>query len=487
MPAAPLRRVAFVLGGAILAAVVLLGVLILAFLLNFHHFAPKADYPAPKSALEAQRQDLDYFARAMALDRAFSPAARAAAEARIGYLKSLSEALPSPKLHVALMQLMASADNGHSRMDAMADRGTLLLPLRVTAFADGFYVMRAAASYRDMLGGRVDSIDAQSFDRILPRLETLRGGVTNLRRQNAAQFIVVQDLLYGLGIATDPKASTWTVTLPDGRTVTHRVEANPRRKGENLSEGDRWLSPEALEGGEQDWIAYRPRAAEVPETWQDPGYHFRLFAATGSCAQVVRLRSIADQDGQRIAPFLASAEASLRARPPCAVIVDLRGDGGGDYTNAWHFTHALPRLLAPGGHIFVLTDSSTFSAAITTAAFIEDAGGDRVTIIGEPVGDRLSFYSEGGRACLPNLTACVYYQTGKHDYEHACSDWHECFWLNWLYPVRVKSLQPDIFVPLTFADWNAGRDVAYLKARDLALRHRSAPALTDSSAPPIGR
>jgi hypothetical protein len=186
------------------------------------------------------------------------------------------------------------------------------------------------------------------------------------------------------------------------------------------------------------------------------------------CAQVVRLRSIADAGGEKIAPFLAATTAALRAHPPCAVILDLRGNGGGDYTKVWRFAHALPRLLAPAGRIFILTDGLTFSAAITTAAFVKDAAGNRVTIIGEPVGDRLSFFSEGGQACLPNLKACVYYQTAKHDYAHACNDWRQCFWLNWLYPVRVASLQPDIFVPLRFEAWDAGRDAAFFLARDLA-------------------
>src|SRR5262249_36899414 len=176
---------------------------------------------------------------------------------------------------------------------------------------------------------------------------------------------------------------------------------------------------------------------------------------------------------RKITAFLVEAEAALRAKPPCAVIVDLRGDGGGDYTNTWHFAHALPGLVPPGGHIYVLTDSLTFSAAITTAAFIKDAGGDRVTIIGEPVGDRLSFFSEGGRACLPNLKVCLFYQTAKHDYAHACNDWHECFWLNWFYPVRVESLQPDVVVPLKFEDWNAGRDEAYSTALALAAHLRA--------------
>jgi hypothetical protein len=467
-----LRRSAAILGAILLALVIAGGGVVTAFLLKFHVSAPKADYPAPQSALEAQRQDLDYFAKAMALDRSFAPAARIAAEKRVGDLKALAIALPPPKLHAALMQVMALADNGHTRMDPTASQGTLLLPVRVTRFAEGFFVMRATEPYRDMLGGQVESIDGMAIDEVLSRLETLRGGTEGFRRQNAAVFIVVQDLLYGVGVASEPGVSVWTVRLPDGRLLTRRLIAYPLRQGDELPSGERWLSPEPARGAEAQWIAYRPASGAVPQTSRDFDDHFRLFPA-GSCAQVVRLQHIGDADGQRIAPFLAKTEAALRAHPPCAVILDLRGDGGGDYTKIWHFTHALPGLLAPGGNIYVLTDPETFSAAITAAAFTKDAGCDQVTIIGEPVGDRLSFFSEGGSACLPNLKICVHYQTGRHDYAHPCADWHQCYWLNWLYPVRVKSLQPDVSVPLRFADWNAGHDAALEQALVLAGKRRS--------------
>src|SRR5579871_1898461 len=134
----PLRRAAVLTAVGLLAIIAVLGALVLAFQFNFHHFAPAATYPPPRSAREAQRQDLDYFAKVIALDRAFSPAARAAAAKRIAALESVPEAAPSPEFQVALMQLMASADNGHSRMDATADQGTRVLPLRVSSFAGGF-------------------------------------------------------------------------------------------------------------------------------------------------------------------------------------------------------------------------------------------------------------------------------------------------------------------------------------------------------------
>jgi hypothetical protein len=115
-----------------------------------------------------------------------------------------------------------------------------------------------------------------------------------------------------------------------------------------------------------------------------------------------------------------------------------------------------------------LTGPSTFSAGITTTAFVKQAGGDRVTILGEPVGDRLNFFSEGNQGCLPNYHLCVSYERGKHDYAHPCTDWDICFWLNRLYPVRVETLDPDETITMSFAEWQQGHDPVFERAVALA-------------------
>src|SRR6185312_3816269 len=434
------------------AVVVLLG-LAGAWIAHFRVKAPEIRYPKPSSALEAQRQDLDYFGRLLALDRSYTPQRRATAGHRLAALEHLSSPLPLPKLQTALMQIIALADNGHSRVDPIRDKGTLWTePLRITRFTEGFYIMRATASYRDMLGGRIESIDGVPFDKVLALLETLRGGTEGLRRETAATLIALPDMLYGLGIATDPRTSNWTIRLADGQLVTRTVAAVPLAKREGLPADERWLSPEPLKRI-ADWISYAPASGVLPESLSDYDNHFALFPVADTCAAAVRLQSIADADGQKIRPFLQSAQAALEKSRPCAIVLDLRGNGGGDYTNTWGFTHALPHLTR--GRIYILTDPQTFSAAITTAGFTMNAARDRVTIVGEPVGDRLAFYSEGQRGCLPNSGICVAFQLARHDYARPCLGWN-CFWVDWLFPVRVRTFQPRVLIPRRFSDWNTG-------------------------------
>jgi hypothetical protein len=450
---------------AILAAIAL--ILVVAAGMGYHRIAyfrvkpPDVAYPKPASALDAQRQDLDYFGRLMALDRSYSPAAREAADQRLSALEALPDPLPVAKLQVALMQIIALADNGHSHVGEMRPKGTVWTePVRVTRFAEGFFVMRARPPYRDMLGGRVESIDGVPFAKVLSALATLHGGTENFRQENAARFIVLPDLLYGLGVAQHARRSQWTVRLPDGQLVTHTLVAEPLHEGADIATDFRWLSPEPRKADGNDWISYQPGQGTLPESLRNDDDHFRLFPVAGTCAVAVRLQSIADDDGQQIGPFLKSVETRLRKLRPCALIVDLRGNGGGDYTNTWRFSHQLPRLVTPGGRIYVLTDAGTFSAAISTAGFLKNAGGDRVVIVGQPAGDRLAFYSEGNKGCLPHSGICVFFQLAKHDYGQRCRG-RDCFWLDWLFPVRVKSYGPDVLIPRRFADWNSGHDAPY--------------------------
>ena len=456
-----LSRVAIVLAAVVVLAGGLVGGFYILIIKHFDVQPPKAEYPKPRSLLEAQKQDIDYFGKLIALDRSYTPEERDRAKAKLAELKQLDRPLPPARLKVSLMQTIALADNGHSSMfdgDSSSTPLMLVEPVRVTPFSDGFYVMRAKQPYGALLGGRVMAIDGVPFDKVLKELMTLQGGTDAWRREQAADFIVKQDILYGLGIAHDPQMSSWTVVQPDGHAVTALLHASPLR-GTTAFESLHWLSPKLLPAG-KNWLSYSPAAGRLPESLQEYDHHFALIQVPNSCAVDIRLQKIHDSDGQEILPFLEAAESTLKAHPPCAAIVDLRGDTGGDFFNTERFSHILPRLVVGTGPIYVLTDGQTFSAAIVTTAFLKDAGGNRVKIVGEPVGDRLAFYSEGPRACLPNSNLCFYYQIAKHDLSHLCLQ-RDCYWRDWYAPVRVKSLQPDELIPRRFADWNEGHDAPY--------------------------
>jgi hypothetical protein len=435
--------------------------------LHFHVSAPKPNFPTAASAVDAQRQDIRYFRQLIALDRSFATATRAEANRRIDALEASGTVFDAPHFRVWLMQIDALADNGHSRIENEPGAAALELPVRVVVFSDGVYLMRVTESNADLLGGRVTAVDGQSIDAVLSKLEQLRGGTANWRRLHASQYLTLPDLLFGIDVAPDMQHSEWTVETATGATITRRLNAFPTPASEPAVLAARWLSSEPLTGMAGAWRAVEPDQA-LPISWADFDQPFRSLRLPGTCTQFVQLKSNVDQGAHSIRDFLSSTEKHLRQSQPCNVIFDLRYNDGGDYTNTYRFARELPSLIPPAGRIIMLTGPATFSAGISTAAFVKHVAEERAVIVGEPVGDRLQFYSEGGQACLPNHPFCVAYQTGKHDYQHTCDDWTVCFWLNHFFELRVKSLDPDQVVPLSFKDWRAGVDPVLDRAMTLA-------------------
>jgi hypothetical protein len=456
-------RVALRIALAVVAVVGVIGLLGggLAYAM-FRHFSPappRADFPKPANDREAQRQDLSYFRELLALDRSFAPPARKEAEQRIAALESLTTPLDPDHFRVALMKIVALADNGHTRIDASKSRQ---LPVRVAVFSDGLYVMRATPAYSALLGGRIVALDGTPIEVVLQRLAALRGGTAEWRKQWAAFYMVDQGILFGDDIARNPQRSEWTVVTTTGAETTALLESAPPRD-EPFIFTKRWVSSEPVPGMAGDWLAQQPDQP-LPLTWRDFDTAFRRVRLPNSCAMLIQIKSNNDVGSQHITDFLAATKTDMRSNLPCAAVVDLRYDDGGDYLKTAAFAKELPHLIQPGGHIYVLTGPATFSAGITTVGFIKQAAGDRVTILGEPVGDRLHFFSEGNRGCLPNSPLCVSYQRGKHDYAQPCDDWDVCFWLNKLYPVRVRTLEPDETIPTTFSQWRQGLDPVFERA-----------------------
>jgi hypothetical protein len=448
------------------ALVAVAAALILAFFTHFYPSPPKAGYPHPADALAGQRQDLDYFAGLIAQDRAFSAPAREEASRRLAALNALPMPLDHAHLRVALMQIVALADNGHSRLGFDPAAAPKELPVRVLAFPDGLYVMRAAGA-PELLGGRLVEIDGMPIDEVMRRLEALRGGTPQWRRAYASLYLYYQDFLYGTDIAQDPDKSTWTVESPSGARVTRTLEAKEQPESAPYAYVKRWLSSEPFAGMTEGWQVFQADSG-LPLSLQDFDIAFRRRRLANSCVMFLQYKSNDDEGSQSIRAFSAETAADMRGRPPCQLIMDLRYDDGGNYLKTAGFMRSLSELIAPNGRIFLLLGPATFSAGIVSAAFIKQAGGDRVVILGEPVGDRLQFLSEGNRGCLPNYLLCVSYATGKHDYQHPCHDLKVCFWPNYLYPTRVRSLDPDETIPLTFAQWRAGRDPVFERALSLA-------------------
>jgi hypothetical protein len=129
----------------------------------------------------------------------------------------------------------------------------------------------------------------------------------------------------------------------------------------------------------------------------------------------------------------------------------------------------------------------TVSAAITSIAYLKQAGKERVVLAGEPPGDRLMFFSDGRPIQLPHTGLFFRPSPVRQDYQTACIHYTDCFvgiaqpgspWAPPTIvipkegmvverrPLAVKSLDPDIPAPPTIDSMLNGTDPAMAAIAD---------------------
>lgn len=425
-----------------IAGLTLAGVLMLAGL---------AEAATPISR-EAQLQDLAQVrAEYLPKEMAFTPTTRAAAEARLKTLEARAGRLTPSDLLVGLAEVAALADNAHSGVryhtpEALPDKR---LPLRLIWFPDALVVARAHGDAADLAGARVLAVEGLSPDALYGRVRVLLGGKELDRKKRVTELIESEGVLKSLGVAQDADALTLRLRLADGRKVTRRIAMIPQAVTPT-AEFERLWAPQAL-AGETGWTpALKPDA--VPLYLRDADRPFRL--ETTPVGLYLQFRSNSDEDGFPIADFLKAAEARIAADKPANLIVDLRFDIGGNLLTTLDFMRKLPSAMA--GRTYLLVGPYTFSAGIVSAAALEKSGGDRVVIVGDEVGDRMRFWSEGDNVRLANSKLALRYTNGQWDLGAGCAGEPAC--LDHFINVNPVSLEPDVRAPLTAKAWLARRD-----------------------------
>jgi len=387
-------------------------------------------------------------------NRAYTPAARAAALRAVERLPALLDDPARFELEAA--HIAALADNGHSALlpPQWATRHPRS-PVHLGLFADGLYVVAAPPDQARLLRRRVVAINGQPWQEVRRAYARYQGGEQAFRDQFVTLFMETPALLVAAGFGAEPDRLRLTVEGPRKRLETVSIAARlTPPEGEAAFVG----SPMLL-----DAAGLLPPAAR-PLYLREPDRPFRLAFPSGLDAAYVRLNATR---GLGIDAFLTASLDALRARRPRNIVIDLRFNLGGDLNLIREFMQALPGL-AQGGHVYAVTSGRTFSAAIAGLGYLRQAGGDRVVIVGEPIGDRLEFWAEGEFVPLPNLGVLMLYADERHNYVTGCPE-EDCHRSIRSHPIRVTTLQPDLPAPLRFADFIAGRDPAMdAIARDIA-------------------
>ncbi|MDQ2861354.1 MAG: hypothetical protein M3T55_11670 [Pseudomonadota bacterium] len=410
-----------------------------------------------KTNRQAQLEDLELVrTQYLPKEMAFTPATRALAEQRVRALEARAGTLSPVDMLVDMSEISALADNGHSAAHYHSP-GALpptRLPLRLLWFPDALIIARAEGAAADLAGARVLRIEGRTPDQVYSVAKALRGGEAAFRKSEITELMESGGVMKALGLAKRADRLSFTLRLPTGRVIHRTIAMTAQARQAPTADFARLWAPEPVPQ-ERNWRAALPLEG-MPLYLQDADQPFRTIDLPALNARYIQFRSNEDEDGYPIKPFLDRVRAALKAAPRDTLIVDLRFDIGGNILTTLSFMRGLPA--EAGGRVYLLVGPYTFSAGIISAAALKKAGGDKVTVAGDEMGDRDHFWSEGGMVTLPNSQLGMRYTDGQWDLDHGCTGKPGC--MDRIVDVGVVDLTPRIAAPLTAEAYFARRDPA---------------------------
>lgn len=384
--------------------------------------APSVAPSASAPSAEAAAADLDQL---LVLLEAIHPEPfhGIARDAWVAHLRDVQDGLatrtPEETL-VEVMRLVSSLTyagrDGH-QFTIPIDGGPML-PIRVFEFADGTFVTDAVDER--LVGARITAVDGRPIEEVLDLLEPL------VPRDSPATvpgfrpfFFLRADVLEGLALIDDDATVPITVAR-DGSSDEVRLRTV------SLDAYEAWAGQLGMIGlPERDGLRF---TATEPLFWTED---------LGDGALYVRLTAVQAVPTSEINALSAAVDDPRVRR----VILDLRHNGGGNNTTYPILLTILNDIPQP---LWVLTDRRTFSAASNLSTELEQSTDARFA--GEPMGGGLNFWDDVQFIDLPNLPIPVSVGISTLYWQKSTPD-----------DPRL-TIEPDLSVPYTSADYFAGVD-----------------------------
>ncbi|GAM98328.1 CHP03435 domain-containing protein [alpha proteobacterium U9-1i] len=417
--------------------------------------------PASAQTLaEQQREDIAFLrTEYLPRERAFTPEGRANAERLLDALDARAGAMTPDQLLLGFQEVVAAADNSHSLAGfgpISAQRPTTRLPIVLAWFEDsGLVVMRALPPYQDLAGAQVLEIAGRPSADVHNHFTRYFGGPAIRRNIMAPGMITSEGMLAAAGFSNAGEPVSMRFRLRDGSEALRDIAYIPRAGIGGVWWPMRWWSPEPIADSQTPWATAIANDATLPLYLRNADAYNSARPLPELDAVYLELKS--NEADREARDFARRADAVLREAQFTNIIVDLRFSKGGDMGTTAAFLDRLPTQLPQGGRIFVIVGRYTFSAGMASANILLNAAGARATLVGEDVGDRMRFWSEGDSVCAPNSNYCARYTTGLFDLAQGCDGQPRCHRDNGRFNL-VGPLTPTLRAPMTWADYLAGRD-----------------------------
>lgn len=387
------------------------------------------------------KEDLDFLARELPAKHLdfYKLMPQRQFDREVRRLESELPRLSDAEVVLRLMRLAARVGVSHTRVSWPA--GPLAVrqyPLAFYWFSDGLAVAAATPEYRQAVGARVLRMGSRTPRQVLAALTPYisHDNEAGLRGESPV-FMRAAELLEYLQIASTNGQLRLRLTKPDGQPFELQVTPSPAAMQTNwVKIWDDWAVPRRLSGDHADAF-----------------YWYELLPVTR--ALYIQYNVCANTPGNSFESFARNLFAFADSQAVERVVVDLRGNGGGDSRVVKPLLDGLKSrtALIAKGPLYALIGRGTLSSGMMAA---EDLRRElNAILVGEPTGGKPNAYGDVRTFRLPNSRLEVRYSTVR--FRRAPEG-------------DPPSLKPDLCVPQPLSDALAGRDTALEAALSLPLK-----------------
>jgi hypothetical protein len=298
---------------------------------------------------------------------------------------------------LSLMRLLALPGNGHTRL--IPNDAISVLPLRFATIGTAVRLLDAKPGHSEAIGGDLISINGVPTDEIEVVAAKFLAGTQQRKRVIGPILFAWPSALRHMGVSSGDDTIEYRIRDQTGQIRKLVLDTATVVPGSSFYPRN--------EHGKAD-PSWRPTS-------------FLKIKDFGQRGLLLVLPSFFDPGETALSDAVSEAKDFVRSRPGTPLLIDVRGNTGGDFLRTMPLIDAISES-AEDRRVGLLVDKFTFSAAIVFVAILKHRLGERLMLIGEEMGDGLTFFAEGGTLDLSSSGALVRYSSALHDWAGGRTD-----------------------------------------------------------------
>ena len=339
----------------------------------------------------------------------------------------------TPMVEMAMVRLVASLQDGHSTIFPFQPAtGFHMLPLQLSHFSDGWYVIDTSPTYSHLVGKQVLSIGDRSTDEAYAVVRPYIGADNGATAEDRAPwYLLCPEVLETIGISRKDDRVSFMV----GDDAGHIEYATIAPVG--LLTYLYWYFQPL-----QEW-KHEPVQSSLPlyqqRVWDN--YWSRYIPAERT--MYVAFNQVRDKHGETFEQFGERVLRECDAQHADQLVIDVRNNSGGDNTIFADFiTRLQTHRINQRGRLYLIIGRHTFSAAVNFTSAMELK--TNAVLAGEDAGAGPNHYGDPKRYILPNSRLWVFVASRYHQWG-AAND-------------TRRTHEPSIRVTPTHRDYFGNRD-----------------------------